>query len=288
MRVRRARARKAAGRSPASTRARTNGPGRLKAQHVLLNLQQTIGNRAVGGLLGGGAGGQLGGGPSTAPKMPVLSKGDRGEPVRKVQRALADLGFYAPPAKVDGIFGRLTKAAVMSFQSDRGIKNDGVVGPKTAQELKLISQLPVQISIQHNVTLFPQPTNMTCWSAAATMVLGNTQSIGPGKGALSVLGGLVPATVPQFASSHGFTVEPPQSWSVEGLAQLLDTAGPLWITIETPSLHAVVIARIVGDGSLRNTFITIYDPWPPNQGSIWTTSFEQFYVNFPIIYILHK
>ncbi|MGI6705701.1 MAG: peptidoglycan-binding protein [Clostridia bacterium] len=58
---------------------------------------------------------------------------DRGDAVKKVQKALKDKGFLN--GKVDGIFGRQTLAAVEAFQRRMGLKVDGIVGPKTQQKL---------------------------------------------------------------------------------------------------------------------------------------------------------
>lgn len=56
-----------------------------------------------------------------------------GVDVREVQSRLAALGF--DPVKLDGIYGPLTAAAVMTFQEYRGIKVDGIVGPETRAAL---------------------------------------------------------------------------------------------------------------------------------------------------------
>lgn len=55
--------------------------------------------------------------------MNVLKKGDKGNDVRTLQRALS--------LTVDGIFGPKTEAAVKAFQSGHGLVADGIVGTKT-------------------------------------------------------------------------------------------------------------------------------------------------------------
>ena len=62
-----------------------------------------------------------------------LRPGARGPAVVQLQNLLAALGHYQGPA--DGIFGRLTTAAVRSFQDARGLFTDGVVGSRTRSEL---------------------------------------------------------------------------------------------------------------------------------------------------------
>lgn len=68
----------------------------------------------------------------------VLKKGDRGEAVRQVQRALRDLGF---DIDIDGNFGKGTRATVIEFQRKRSLQADGKVGPVTLRALGLDSLL---------------------------------------------------------------------------------------------------------------------------------------------------
>ena len=57
----------------------------------------------------------------------TYKKGDKGEIVKHIQRALHLLP--------DGIFGKITEEAVRSFQSENGLKVDGIVGPATLAKL---------------------------------------------------------------------------------------------------------------------------------------------------------
>lgn len=58
-----------------------------------------------------------------------LYAGCRGTAVTKLQQMLSDLGYYS--GEIDGKFGPLTKEAVVAFQADKGLVEDGVVGTKT-------------------------------------------------------------------------------------------------------------------------------------------------------------
>ncbi len=60
---------------------------------------------------------------------PTIKKGSTGNPVRRAQKRLT-LGGY-DTGGVDGVFGAKTEAAVKHFQTDRGLTQDGIVGPKT-------------------------------------------------------------------------------------------------------------------------------------------------------------
>jgi predicted chitinase len=65
-----------------------------------------------------------------APAYPgtVLRQGSKGTNVRTVQQRLSDLGYSLG---VDGNFGPGTKRAVVAFQQDKNLGNDGAVGPAT-------------------------------------------------------------------------------------------------------------------------------------------------------------
>lgn len=146
------------------------------------------------------------------------------------------------------------------------------------------------IDINHNVRLFAQPTSMTCWSAAATMILGTNMSVGPGQAQL-VQGGLGSQfeNVEEFARAHGLRFHAPQSWTLKGLASLLER-GPLWVAGRVPSGHAFVIGAMKGDGTAEGTELTIYDPWPPGVGKIVEISYLQFMQLHPMatMYVLQR
>jgi peptidoglycan hydrolase-like protein with peptidoglycan-binding domain len=62
----------------------------------------------------------------------TLSEGDSGRSVRRLQRALAQLGYAVTP---DGEYGPGTTTAVQAFQEDAGLEADGVAGPETARAI---------------------------------------------------------------------------------------------------------------------------------------------------------
>lgn len=67
-------------------------------------------------------------------RMPML----HGEDVAELQRRLNALGFDAD--MVDGIFGPATLHAVLEFQQNRGMSEDGIAGPEVIRELTLIAR----------------------------------------------------------------------------------------------------------------------------------------------------
>lgn len=76
--------------------------------------------------------GKFGGSPNSIPEA-VLSLGDRGPDVSKLQKLLNKHGTMLV---IDGIFGRTTLAAVMDFQARKALTVDGIVGKRTWQALK--------------------------------------------------------------------------------------------------------------------------------------------------------
>ena len=70
--------------------------------------------------------------------VPALSKvGSTGTEVRNIQTVLKKLGYYT--GYVDGVYGSKTKSAVLRFQRDCGLVQDGICGPKTLLYLGLDS-----------------------------------------------------------------------------------------------------------------------------------------------------
>jgi len=64
---------------------------------------------------------------------PLLSVGSRGDEVIMLQLRLRDLGYFN--YKITDYFGSLTKSAVMAFQKENDLTQDGIVGGETAEVL---------------------------------------------------------------------------------------------------------------------------------------------------------
>ena len=67
----------------------------------------------------------------------ILRKGSSGEDVIILQQKLALVGLYSGP--INGKFGELTESAVKKFQSNLGLKVDGIVGSHTWEKLEINS-----------------------------------------------------------------------------------------------------------------------------------------------------
>jgi lysozyme len=61
----------------------------------------------------------------------IMSKGSRGGDVLSLQTKMQTLGYY--DGKLDGVYGVGTEAAVLAFQSAKGLAADGIAGPKTLE-----------------------------------------------------------------------------------------------------------------------------------------------------------
>ena len=62
----------------------------------------------------------------------------RGEDVSELQSRLSSLGFDA--GKIDGIFGPKTETAVLEFQHNRNLAEDGKAGPEVVTEVHLVTR----------------------------------------------------------------------------------------------------------------------------------------------------
>ena len=78
--------------------------------------------------------------PEQAAALPMdalLRRGDRGEDVKALQRALRHIGY---DLEIDGVFGRITLECVKSFQGSNSLVRDGIVGPLTWGKLQEVAR----------------------------------------------------------------------------------------------------------------------------------------------------
>lgn len=73
--------------------------------------------------------------PYSEPSV-LLTNGSTGDSVKWLQWYLVQLGYLSSETDIDGIFGSGTQTAVMSFQKDKALDVDGMVGPATREALK--------------------------------------------------------------------------------------------------------------------------------------------------------
>src|SRR5205085_3896647 len=126
-----------------------------------------------------------------------------------------------------------------------------------------------------DVELIPQPTDMTCWAAAAAMVLGwrDQVSLTPDRIAeiagRSTVTGIYPNEHCKFGGEVGLECDSPKSYAIDAFASFLKTSGPLWVGVKVgKSGHAVVVTGMHGHGAedRRATFVRNADPWDRGVG----------------------
>jgi hypothetical protein len=126
-----------------------------------------------------------------------------------------------------------------------------------------------------DVELVPQPTSMSCWAAAVTMVYGWTKRISLSPQTIAqecqrieqLQSGLPWSQRDDLASQLGLTFVWPQSYTVQGFYNLLHDNGPLYIGRAVPTGHAVCVIGLHGDGTPDGTTVIFHDPWPPGVGT---------------------
>lgn len=204
--------------------------------------------------------------------MKTISQGFKGPEAMFLQRMLNKRGA-SPALAEDADFGRRTKAAVVAFQSANGVvPANGTVAASTWARFGRI------IEHSHTVRFAAQPTGMTCWSAAGTMMSGGNMSVGPGSSSMFANGGLDPslANIEIFARGMGWRMltnmsAPPPSQLIAGLVR-----GPIWVVFQGANFaHAVVFNEVFSDGndSGDGTVFTVQDPWPPNVGTVYPSTY---------------
>lgn len=85
-----------------------------------------------------------------------------------------------------------------------------------------------------------------------------------------------PAALRSFAETHGLKYQVPQSWTVEGMAQLLRRS-PLMVCGTMIVGHCVVIAAMSGDGTAKGTKIRVLDP----RGRAYWITYGEFMRKYP-------
>lgn len=108
--------------------------------------------------------------------MRTLRKGDRGEEVKYLQRALH---LYAE----DGIFGVKTEEALKAWQTKHGLSGDGICGPKT---WALIGVPSINITGAHIHTHISYSANRPIKYIAIHYTAGSTSRAGAARGARNV------------------------------------------------------------------------------------------------------
>lgn len=213
--------------------------------------------------------------------------------VRLVQGRLNDLmGPSRERLTVDGISGAKTRSMIGDFQRNvLGFRNpDERVDPagKTIRALndtesatlwrRVSPDLALDVTVPGHVPALAQPSSMACWATVATMLIswrqGRSMTIpealgsigGPWLANFRNNRGLLWTQTAAFANAAGMRMEPLESLTAEGFADILARwRSPLFTSIHPAgnpanTTHFVVVLGIRGDGSPDGTQITLIDP----------------------------
>ena len=220
-------------------------------------------------------------------EYPVLKLGSRGSAVARLQQELNRKIPHGRRLDPDGDFGRRTRSAVIDFQNEYWLEEDGIAGAVTQDALY---ETEGTRPVLHDVTYLAQPTATTCWAASAAMILNRTvaQIRSATPAALLTADGSLRndsedsspgGTHDRFARIHGLRHERPQSWPTNALHRML-SYGPVmmevlwdWDTYRRglgSNGHYVVVAGVRGSLALGGKRLTlrIYDPLPPHIYSV--------------------
>ncbi len=144
-----------------------------------------------------------------------------------------------------------------------------------------------EFDVWHEVPLVQQLTGMSCWAAAAAMLVGwrdcidiDAEEVAAGTGRWEAYrDGLTPEDVSALADAWGLVTEPERAYTVGSLRELLEENGPLWVGEASPGLHVVVVTGMQGDGTPHGTQVRIADPWPVGSGERYSISFAELQRN---------
>lgn len=141
-----------------------------------------------------------------------------------------------------------------------------------------------RFDIWHEVPLVPQRTEMSCWAAAAAMIVGWRDCLdvaqedivrGTGQWA-SYREGLHPADVADLRRVWRLDAVDDGRVDLPTLRGLLERHGPLWVGEAAPGLHVVTLTGAYGDGTPEGSFLRVNDPWPEGRGERYTLPFAEF------------
>lgn len=231
-----------------------------------------------------------------AKNNPAMRKPEQGYAVRLIQQSLIDLGYRLPIstkkyASPDGMYGNETRSAVIKFQKDNTLGQDGVVGknsmatfdrllPNATPRLPPIgSQVSYRIpgTIVVYDQLKPVRKTMGCWAFSYAMMRSWKDQVSrPITDIMDEVGPVYRrrydnnsvlswSLYPDFFQKAGLRGEPMACYPVQTWVSMLKSYGPL--LIGAPNLpggvggHVRLLIGVSGDGNEDSTRMHILDPW---------------------------
>jgi hypothetical protein len=137
----------------------------------------------------------------------------------------------------------------------------------------------MSVSASNVVSYVPQSDEMSCWAAAATMMLGwrdqvcyaSDEDVRNAYGDMGGDGADIEECL-QLALGQGMRVQPEMCRTPEGWEELLK-AGPVMVGIPG---HFVVVSAIEGDGTVEGTQLYVLDPWDGESWQPYATVEQQY------------
>jgi hypothetical protein len=207
----------------------------------------------------------------------------------------ADLGVRrAPLAVLEPMWHAASTAACLvelSFLTDpeeeRRLRDPtyrDLVAQSLSEALAAFASARPPFEVFHQVPLVPQTTGMSCWAAAAAMIVGwrdrtvvEPDDIALGSRSLESYDlGLTPRDIAGLARAFGLEVAPIRRYTAWDFKSLLERHGPLWIGHADPDLHVVVMVGIRGDGTPEGSWVCINDPWPIGIGERYRRGYAEW------------
>lgn len=164
--------------------------------------------------------------------------------------------------------------------------------------LSVKSAFGAPVVVKHSVSKIKQPSTMSCWAAAATMLKnwrsGFDRSIDE---VVAIAGsrftqiyqasfdnppqGIFPVDEEEFYSKVGLIVLKGLNPSIDKWGELLRDKGPLSVTVDADPgkgyIHALVVTGLDGDGTSGGTILTYIDPADGLSHDLWFGEFLKLY-----------
>jgi hypothetical protein len=175
-----------------------------------------------------------------------------------------------PMGLMGRLLGRRTRRGGLP---DQGRGRDGTGGRTAEQDT---GTWAVDVSVSPELQPIPQPSPMTCWAAAGTMLKSwqarrslSVDEVLDGLGnrwrAKFEAGEVLSATdLAAFARALGLVEQAPMEHSVRQLAEVLQDHGPVWVISDdgfegNDTVHLRVVTAMKGDGTPEGTIVTLAD-----------------------------
>jgi hypothetical protein len=177
------------------------------------------------------------------------------------------VGKHAVTDESDALVGRLRAARARPLVVD---------GAGAADE----EERDLDVSV--DVSLIPQPTEVSCWAAALAMVVSARDFASTSPETVAEAAGMDVDTgygwgdIQRAVATWNLVEEGPRSAMPGEWARLLEAWGPIWVVEVGAPYHAVVLAGVQGDGTPDGTWVTVVNPWPPGVGVVETKTFLDF------------